>query len=82
VCGAQLSATSHVRSEVPPVFVAHGTEDRIIPVEHSRDLVARLRAVGAEVEYLEVPGADHVWRGAPSVPDIVAASLAFVATVR
>jgi acetyl esterase/lipase len=77
---AQLSATSYVRPDLPPVFVAHGTDDQIVPVDHSRELVARLRAVGAEVGYLEVPGADHVWRGAPSVPDIVAASLGFIAT--
>jgi len=30
------------------------------------------------VEYLEVPGADHVWRNAASVPDIVDKSLNFV----
>jgi dipeptidyl aminopeptidase/acylaminoacyl peptidase len=75
---AELSATNYVRPGVPPVFVAHGTADQIVPVRHSRELVARLRAAGAVVEYLEVPGADHVWRGAPSVSDIVAASLAFV----
>jgi acetyl esterase/lipase len=75
---AQLSATNYVRRGVPPVFVAHGTEDQVVPVSHSRELVARLQAAEAVVDYLEVPGADHVWRGAPSVTDIVAASLAFV----
>jgi acetyl esterase/lipase len=49
-------------------------------VDHSRELVARLRGAGAVVAYLEVPGADHVWRGAASVPDSVTASLRFVAT--
>lgn len=78
---AELSATSYVRPDVPPGFVAHGTDDQIVPVGHSRDLVARLRAAGAVVEYLEVDRADHVWRGAPSVPDVVAASLAFLAKV-
>jgi acetyl esterase/lipase len=76
---ADLSATTFVRRDVPPIFVAHGTDDRIVPVDQSRELVRQLREVGADVDYLEVPGADHVWRDAPSVPDIVAASLAFVA---
>jgi len=76
---ADLSVTSHIRPDFPPVFAAHGTDDQIVPVDHSRELVARLREVGAVVEYLEVPGADHVWRCAPSVADIVAASLAFLA---
>jgi acetyl esterase/lipase len=75
---AELSSLTYVRPDVPPVFVAHGTNDRIVPVGHSRELVARLRSVGAPVDYLEVPGADHVWRGASSVSDIVARSLTFV----
>jgi acetyl esterase/lipase len=75
---AELSATTYARPDVPPMFVAHGTDDRIVPVDQSRALVARLRAAGALVDYLEVPGADHVWRGAASVPDIISASLLFV----
>ena len=75
----ELSPVTYVRAGLPPIFVAHGTDDQIVPVSHSRDLVDRLRAVAATVDYLEVPGADHVWRGAPSVSDIVARSLSFVA---
>lgn len=77
---AELSTNTYVRADVPPVFVAHGTDDQVIPVAHSQELVLRLRAARAPVEYLEVPGADHVWRNAASVPDIVAASLAFITT--
>jgi acetyl esterase/lipase len=76
---AELSTTNYARADVPAIFVAHGSEDRTVPVRHSRVLVAALRAAGATVDYLEVSGADHVWRGAPSVPDIVARSLSFVA---
>jgi len=75
----ELSPVSHVRAGVPPIFVAHGSDDQIVPVGHSRDLAARLHAAGATVDYLEVAGADHVWRGAPSVADIVDRSLSFVA---
>jgi acetyl esterase/lipase len=75
----ELSPITYVRAGLPPIFVAHGTDDQIVPVSHSRDLAARLRAVGATVDYLEVAGADHVWRGAPSVADIVDRSLSFVA---
>jgi acetyl esterase/lipase len=75
---AELSSTTYVRREVPPIFVAHGTDDQIVPASHSRELVDLLRGAGATVDYLEVPGADHVWRGAPSVSAIVAESLTFV----
>jgi acetyl esterase/lipase len=78
---AELSATTYLRPDVPPVFVAHGTADQIVPFAQSRVLVAGLRSAGATVEYLEVAGADHVWRGAPSVPDIVTESLNFLAKV-
>jgi acetyl esterase/lipase len=56
-----LSPVTYVRADVPPIFLAHGTDDQIVPVSHSRDLAARLRAVAATVDYLEVPGADHVF---------------------
>jgi len=75
---AELSATTYLRPDVPPVFVGHGTDDQIVPVAQSRTLVAGLRSAGGSVEYLEVPGADHVWRNAASVPDIVDRSLNFV----
>ncbi len=36
-----------------PVFMAHGTEDRMVPVERAREGVSRLRLAGAEVTYCE-----------------------------
>jgi dipeptidyl aminopeptidase/acylaminoacyl peptidase len=72
---------SRVRGDGPPVFVAHGTDDHVVPVEQSRELVDRLRAAGGPVDYLEVAGADHVWLGAPSVAAIVSAGLDFLEKV-
>ncbi len=42
----------------PPVAVAHGTYDQVIPVEFAHRSVARLEAAGAEVLYRESP-IDH-----------------------
>ena len=64
--------------DIPPVFVAHGAADQVVPVEQSRELVARLRAARARIDYLEVPGAGHVWLDAPSVPAIVTTCLRFL----
>jgi len=44
-----------------PVFVSHGSQDRIVPVEASRRMVKALSEMGYEVQYEEVEGADHVW---------------------
>jgi phospholipase/carboxylesterase len=39
----------------PPIVVAHGTYDPVIPVEFGRAARATLEAAGAEVLYLESP---------------------------
>ena len=39
----------------PPVAVAHGTYDPVIPVEFGRAARATLEAAGADVLYLESP---------------------------
>lgn len=36
-----------------PVFVAHGTQDEIVPVERARSAISILEAAGAQVSYCE-----------------------------
>lgn len=42
-----------------PVLVLHGDADATVPVELSRTWVARMRELGVEHVYVEVPGGDH-----------------------
>jgi poly(3-hydroxybutyrate) depolymerase/kynurenine formamidase len=42
-----------------PVLVLHGDEDETVPVELSRTWVARMRELGMEHVYAEIPGGDH-----------------------
>jgi hypothetical protein len=42
-----------------PALVLHGDADEVVPVEHSRRMVAALRAAGCTVEYRELRGEDH-----------------------
>ena len=50
------------RSDAPPFFVIHGTNDNLAPVGQAREFVERLRAVSEEpVLYAEVPGASHAF---------------------
>ena len=42
-----------------PVFLLHGDADALVPVHHSRDFAAALRAAGYPVVYKEVPGGGH-----------------------
>jgi predicted esterase len=42
-----------------PQFVVHGDADPTVSVEESRRMVKAGRDLGAEVQYVEVPGGDH-----------------------
>ena len=51
-----------------PEFVVHGDADQTVSVEGSRVMVAKLKELGAEVLYVEVPGGDHGNVVAPNFP--------------
>lgn len=48
-----------VRPDAPPFLVVHGTHDSLVPPAEGRHFAEALAAVGAPVELLEVPGAQH-----------------------
>lgn len=47
------------RLEDVPLWVFHGDEDAVIPVEDSRRLIAELESRGAPARYTELPGVGH-----------------------
>ena len=50
----QISSFSEIH-----VLVLHGDQDSTVPVEGSRTWVARMRELGMQHVYIEVPGGDH-----------------------
>ncbi len=42
-----------------PILLIHGTEDRVVPVEHSQDMAEELKDYDKEVRYVEIDGANH-----------------------
>ncbi|TQS41956.1 alpha/beta hydrolase [Cryptosporangium phraense] len=51
-----------IRSDAPPFFVLHGTNDSLVPVRTAREFAAELRGVSASpVAYAEFPGAQHAF---------------------
>ncbi|MBR7091834.1 MAG: prolyl oligopeptidase family serine peptidase [Clostridia bacterium] len=42
-----------------PIFLIHGEQDPILPVQNSRDMYAALQALGADVVYVELAGQGH-----------------------
>ncbi|AQA03560.1 esterase [Mycobacterium sp. MS1601] len=56
------SPINRLRSDAPPFFILHGTDDSIIPVTEGREFVDELRKVsGSTVAYCEVPHAQHAF---------------------
>lgn len=62
----------------PPILIAHGTADRIVPVDFSRRLAAVLAERGVEHEYIEIPDAPHTFHLQPEQRDLRPAVLAFL----
>jgi predicted peptidase len=71
VCGWGAAYTAE-RLRNTSVWLFHGTADRIVPVEHSRALMAAFERVGApHVRYTEYSGVGHVsWDLAYAEPDL------------
>jgi acetyl esterase/lipase len=53
------SPVDQVHPEAPPFLVVHGEYDSVVLAAESEHFVSALRAFGVDVEYLEVPGAQH-----------------------
>lgn len=51
-------------------IVIHGDNDKTVPVERSREMVAAAKALGTDVKYLEIPGGSHTDIAVPAFDDI------------
>jgi len=54
-----------------PQIIVHGDADPTVPVAGSRNMVAKLKALGTEHTYIEVPGGLHGDLVAPNLAAIV-----------
>ncbi len=51
---------TYARADAPPLWLAHGSDDRTVAVRHSRDLAARQQSLGAEATFRLYEGLNHV----------------------
>lgn len=49
----------HISADHSPLFLIQGSEDRIVRAELTDDFVKKMKAAGADIEYLRVDGARH-----------------------
>ena len=55
-----------------PIWIFHGDADHNVSVEESKHMFAALKAIGANVQYTELPGMDHnVWDTAYGRADVI-----------
>ncbi|EXJ91118.1 hypothetical protein A1O1_04225, partial [Capronia coronata CBS 617.96] len=52
-----------IERQLPPFFIAYGTEDRIVPLHQSELLVSALEKVGARAIFHPVDRAEHGFQG-------------------
>jgi alpha-L-fucosidase 2 len=55
----QLSPIQHVRRDMPPFLLIHGTADSLVPYEQSEKMCSAARAAGASCELYPVKGGGH-----------------------
>lgn len=68
---ADAAAEVATRLKGIPIQVFHGDADRVVPATESRQIVAALRATGADVQYTELPGVGHnAWDAAYGSADL------------
>ncbi|MBN8525069.1 MAG: alpha/beta hydrolase [Planctomycetes bacterium] len=63
----------------PPILIAHGTADTIVPVENARALTDVLRHRGVPYWYVEISGAPHTFHLEPEQMDLRPLVLSFLA---
>lgn len=64
-----LSPLHHVRADLPPILIHHGTADTLVPIGQSQRFRDAARTAGSRVELVEVPGGGHGWAALPlSIP--------------
>lgn len=70
ICGGGSVKLAKVYAKKLPLWIFHGEVDSVVPVELSRNVYNKLKALGADVKYTEYPGVNHnSWDNAFAEPE-------------
>ena len=61
VIGRDVSPIYHITSSLPPVYIIHGSEDTLVPLEQSQRFQQQAASLGKKVSLLVRPGKEHGW---------------------
>jgi predicted peptidase len=75
-----LSPVALIQKGSTPIYCFHGDQDTALPVENSRRLYAKGKAVGADIQYTEVKNGRHGFgtQCTPSIDEICTMAAQFV----
>lgn len=57
ICGG--GDTKHYKKVKTPFWVFHGSDDAVVNVQYSKDMVEKLKDIDVKVKYTEYPGVNH-----------------------
>ncbi|MGB9625412.1 MAG: alpha/beta fold hydrolase [Phycisphaerae bacterium] len=58
----QISPITHVTRDDPPTLIIHGDADKLVPIQQSEAMKAKLEECGVPVKLVVKPGAGHGWK--------------------
>jgi acetyl esterase/lipase len=59
--GLAVSPIFHIGKKLPPILIAHGDADTLVPLDQSQRFQAKAAALGHPVELWVAPGGKHGW---------------------
>ena len=74
----KASPVTYARKDSPPMLILHGTADKTVDIKQCEILEAALQKVGANVEFVRIPGAPHTFDLQPKQQDLRPLVLAFL----
>ncbi len=61
--GNEVSPLVHVTADDAPTLLVHGTNDRLVPIQHSKQIKTAFEEHGVVCELVTIEGAGHGFRG-------------------
>jgi acetyl esterase/lipase len=59
----KISPITHVSADDPPTLIVHGDADKLVPLQQSELIVAKLKSAGVETKLEVKKGGGHGWLG-------------------
>ena len=57
----RISPITHVSADDPPTLIIHGDADKLVPLQQSEEMVAKLKEVGVPAKLIVKKGCGHGW---------------------